>query len=645
MADKILKTRIQLKYDTLANWMKDSFTLKAGEVAIATIETTATGSTGMTPPAVGVKIGDGTNKFSDLPWIQAIAGDVPSWAKESDWASVKNAYNQAIAKAISDLSSSGDLKTLSNKVDGIAAGGTTAVGKTELITGITMKDGKVESYTTTAITTDMVTAGSGTLTARLSGIDTAITTAESNAKSHAETKASEAKEAAISAAAADATSKADSAQAAAIAAAKTETENQVGALKTEILGDTDDTVASVKAIAEAAQTAANNASAKVDTEIGKLDYTDTADNNKFISAVNETNGIISVSRVEVTDVLGFEGEYSKTGNKIATASYVGGQITSAVDTAKQEIMADIGEIAGAMRFRGTINGAPSASTPVPEDGMGAFRAGDVLVDSSNTKEYIYTGSAWEELGTEGIYLLESTYTTKMGEIDDSINDHEDRIDDLEVDNTTNKAAIGTLQTYSATKAELTSAIDNLTNNAIKDLQTATGTTLPGAISKAQTDAQNYAKGLVEALDVTTASGEGVFVSGVTQTDGKIAVTKSKITLSHITDLAYASSTSADSAIAQKSYVDSTVGNAINNANVPGKITEAIGALDSSVAATAESNNQISVLTGVTQVDGKLTAKTEAKLAAIAKTASTDDLVAGNDVWVFDCGNASDKIYN
>ena len=31
MADKILKTRIQLKYDTLANWMKDSFTLKAGK--------------------------------------------------------------------------------------------------------------------------------------------------------------------------------------------------------------------------------------------------------------------------------------------------------------------------------------------------------------------------------------------------------------------------------------------------------------------------------------------------------------------------------------------------------------------------------------------------------------------------------------
>ena len=145
MAEKILQTRIQLKYDTLANWMQDKITLKAGEMAIATIETAANGSTGMTPPAVGIKIGNGSSKFSALPWIQAVAGDVPTWAKESDWAPVKNAYNAAIAKAISDLSTSGDLKTLSNKVDGIAAGGTNAVGVTELITSITMKDGKVES--------------------------------------------------------------------------------------------------------------------------------------------------------------------------------------------------------------------------------------------------------------------------------------------------------------------------------------------------------------------------------------------------------------------------------------------------------------------------------------------------------------------
>ena len=156
----------------------------------------------------------------------------------------------------------------------------------------------------------------------------------------------------------------------------------------------------------------------------------------------------------------------------------------------------------------------------------------------------------------------------------------------------------------------------------------------------ETEAQNYAKGLVEALDVSTSTGEGTFVSSVTQNDGKITVTKSKMTLSHITDLTYASSTSAGTAIAQKSYVDSTVSSAIDNANISGKITSAINGLDSSVSATAESSNQVSVLTGVTQTDGKLANKTEVKLAAIAKTGNVNDLIqTSGDVLIFDCGGA------
>jgi hypothetical protein len=35
------------------------------------------------PVAVGIKIGDGRSYFDELPWIQAIASDVYSWAKSS----------------------------------------------------------------------------------------------------------------------------------------------------------------------------------------------------------------------------------------------------------------------------------------------------------------------------------------------------------------------------------------------------------------------------------------------------------------------------------------------------------------------------------------------------------------------------------
>lgn len=641
MAEKTLNTRILLKYDTLANWMQDKITLKAGEMAIATIDQAQNGSTGMTPPAVGIKIGDGSTKFSALPWIQAVAGDVPSWAKESDWASVKNAYNQAIANAISDLSTTGALNALSNKVDGIANGGTTAVGANKLITSVTMKDGKVESYETTDITSDMVLVGSETLTKKLSDMGTAITTAESNAKSHAETKATEAKDAAIAAAATDAGNKADAAKAAAIAAAKTETESQVGALATSLRGgaSTDVTLATLKKAAEDAQTAANNASAKVDTEIGKLDYTDAAVEDNFVTAVSETNGVIAVSRAAVTDALGIADDYNKTTNKIATVATV----STAVGNAKNDILADIGEIAGAMRFRGTIAGAPSDSTVPEEDGMGAFRKGDVLVDSTNTKEYICVGvvdgkPSWEELGTEGIYLLESTYNTKMEAVDGSIADHKTRIEALESDNTTNKSAISDLQTNSATKTELGNAINEFETQKVAPLKTAVETTLPGQISAAQSAAEAHADGLVNALNLTD-SGTG-FVTSVTQTKGQIAVTKAAIKLTDISDLTYASATSADTAIAQKSYVNSAISNAFDEAGISGQITAAIENLDSSVAASTEASNQVSVLTGVTQTDGKLTAKTEVKLAAIAKTGNVNDLIqTTGDVLIFDCGGA------
>lgn len=67
------------------------------------------------------------------------------------------------------------------------------------------------------------------------------------------------------------------------------------------------------------------------------------------------------------------------------------------------------------------------------------------------------------------------------------------------------------------------------------------------------------------------------------------------------------------------------------------ITNAINALDSSVAATVKDGEQYSVLTGVTQTDGKLTGVAEVKLAAVAKTGKAEDVanaaITGNDTYV------------
>lgn len=80
MADNVLRARLQLKHDTITNWLNSSLILKDGEIAIATVPAQVTDS-GLIPPAVGLKVGDGSKTFAQLDWIQAKAGDVHSWAK------------------------------------------------------------------------------------------------------------------------------------------------------------------------------------------------------------------------------------------------------------------------------------------------------------------------------------------------------------------------------------------------------------------------------------------------------------------------------------------------------------------------------------------------------------------------------------
>lgn len=80
--EKTLNTRIQLKYDTYNNWKTSDLILKLGEVGICKIE--ETGAEPLNSPAIGIKVGDGTNTFENLPWIQAIAGDVAEWAKAEE---------------------------------------------------------------------------------------------------------------------------------------------------------------------------------------------------------------------------------------------------------------------------------------------------------------------------------------------------------------------------------------------------------------------------------------------------------------------------------------------------------------------------------------------------------------------------------
>lgn len=82
---KTLNTRIQLKYDTWANWTSKDPLLLKGEIAVCYIpaeqESGAAGS--LHEPAIMIKAGDGEKTYTKLPFIQGVAADVPDWAKKS----------------------------------------------------------------------------------------------------------------------------------------------------------------------------------------------------------------------------------------------------------------------------------------------------------------------------------------------------------------------------------------------------------------------------------------------------------------------------------------------------------------------------------------------------------------------------------
>lgn len=89
MSDHVIQTKILLRYDTYDHWSQSNLILGLGEAAVCSFpyENSIEASDywpNNTPPAIGIKIGDGINYFRNLPWVQAVAADVYEWAKSNE---------------------------------------------------------------------------------------------------------------------------------------------------------------------------------------------------------------------------------------------------------------------------------------------------------------------------------------------------------------------------------------------------------------------------------------------------------------------------------------------------------------------------------------------------------------------------------
>ena len=101
-----LNVRISHKYDLYSNWMSSNLILAKGEIAVAEIPNSdgANAGNGLTPPTIGVKIGDGTKTFAQLNWIQSIAGDVHAWAKKEtlEFSDLSDSFKDSLGTFIGD---------------------------------------------------------------------------------------------------------------------------------------------------------------------------------------------------------------------------------------------------------------------------------------------------------------------------------------------------------------------------------------------------------------------------------------------------------------------------------------------------------------------------------------------------------------
>ena len=341
--EKVLQTRLQLKYDTYANWIANDPVLKAGEMAVATVANNdANKSTGFTNlPNIVLKVGNGTSKYSELKFVSALAADVHGWAKEASKPTYEYTEIGGLVDYVGGIAQGADTNTKYNLVatdannhkyelrsQDIGQDGWTKVADLDL-SGLVNRVAALEGLVGTTKVADQITNA-------INALDNAGKTI-----AQGEIISSVSQTDGVIAVETRALAKED---------IPTIEQAQVNGLP-KALEDLGKAVTDGDAATLAS--AKEYSDGKLQAAIQGLDKADEAVDNQFVTAVSETDGVITVSRAQPTianingletrltgiegnvtnltnnkqDNLGFEGEYNKETNKVVTKSH----LTSVID--------------------------------------------------------------------------------------------------------------------------------------------------------------------------------------------------------------------------------------------------------------------------------------------------------------------------
>lgn len=638
MATKTLQTRIQNRTDTFAQWSAVNPVLLKGEIAIANAPADA--GSGMTEPAVLIKVGDGSSHYNDLPFITAKAGDVLEACKTE--ATLKTFINTVIAD--SGIASDEAVKTLSDAIDKLNGNATTEGSVAKSI-----KDAiEALDFTDTAIDHEFITSVSeadGVITvtraqpeiADVNGLQTALDAKQDNlvfmttydkdtnkvatatdlqkvadnASAEIASKISSTYKAAgtvANVAALPAASAATLGFVYNLTAADTTTADFVeGAGKAipeganivvvEIPGENDgdpatykfDVLSGMVDLSDYAKT--TEVATSITNAIEALDYTDTSVDHQFITEVQEVDGIISVVRkaLEAADIPAL------TSDKIT-------DITTKIQTVLKDSL--------------TKPAAPAdPDNPTEEETAAQNLYNQILNEVTKIVNEALTGTGAdstalattiETIVKDGI--LDSTTPNALNTAVNNLIDA--KINDLDV--------VDDGQTGVVTKVIQDNGRIAVTKKAIGDVD-GFDEAVAGGVENILTPADPDNPGTVYNTLVES------ITNAITKEIEKVPVT------GETNDLADAIKKAVDDALKDvgDSSADPAVPASALNTTVNTMIDSKIGELDSEIAVTTDEYIQ-----GIVMQDGKLVSATKKKI-----TLTTDSIEQGENELVLDCGGA------
>ena len=193
-------------------------------------------------------------------------------------------------------------------------------------------------------------------------------------------------------------------------------------------------------------------------------FTPTYEHNQTMTKLNVNGSIYWLKDADVRSLIATFGDAVL---KNVDTTFTEDSVNLVTSAAIQEWVEDqISDLVGVMHFRGVITkqneetDAEAIARVITDP-----TAGDVVVIQGNGKEYIYNGSAWEEVGDQNIYLTiataAATYVPKTTTVAGIALDHNITVAELEAATALNLKALAHKDSATGTVATVDS-IDDIT---------------------------------------------------------------------------------------------------------------------------------------------------------------------------------------